>query len=217
MHTDKRTAFTLFELLAVLTITGIIFMLILGSYNSWSTVQACNGTARILKAGMLQARTLAQARNRYVGFEFGTVVSNNIQQLSGFQIYLCTNETGNTEQLLQGLQVQGTIEEQQNVAYQMGITLAAPYQRLSNHISLFTAPVISAINLQKSEQGTILFFRPDGSVWSGEKDNFHSHYAGVYTRKLFNETPVVRILRIDLATGSIETIKGEYINATPTP
>ncbi len=215
MRTETRAAFTLFELLAVLTITGIIFMLILGSYNSWSTIQACNGTAGILKAGMLQARTLAQARNRYVGFEFSTVVSNNIQQLSGFQIYLCTNETGNTEQLLSSLDATGTLEAQQSIVDQMGITVAAPYQRLSNHISLFSAPVISALNLQNPEQGAILFFRPDGSVWSGYSS--HSHYAGVYTRKLFNENPLIRILRIDLATGSIETIKGEQTHAEPVP
>ena len=213
MMRDKRSAFTLFELLAVLTITGIIFMVILGSYNSWSSIHACTGTTRILKAGMTQARTLAQAKNKYVGFEFSTSSSNRIQQLSGFQIYLCTNETGNTEQLLKSLQSSGTIAQQQSIVNEMGISYAAPFHRLSTHIRLVSST--SPLNLNNMEDGAILFFRPDGSVWSGYES--HSHYAVVYSRKLFNENPMIRLLRIDLATGSIETIKGEAINAIQSP
>jgi len=220
----QRSAFTLFELLAVLTITGVIFMVILGSYNSWSSMHACTGTADVLKSGLLQARALAQAKNRYVGFEFSTVTSNRTQQVSGFQLYICTNETGNTEQMLSSLQTSKTIAEQQSAVDAMGISLATPFQRLSNHIRLVSSP--SPLNLSNMDQGAILFFRPDGSVWSGY--DAHSHYAGIYTKRgaysksdqttfdeqdLRDKKILYRFLRIDLATGSIETIKGEYINA----
>lgn len=198
---EKRSAFTLFELLAVLTITGIIFMVILGRYNSWSAVQACNGSARILKAGMLQARTLSQARNKYVGFEYATVISNNIQQITGFQIYLCTNETSNIEQLLRNLQTAAGIEEQMND--DMGISLAAPFQRLSNHVT-FVNPLQGT---QTKEEGGFIFFRPDGSVWS--EQTAHSIYVTLYTRRLFNKKPLTRTLQVDLATGIIEILKGE--------
>ncbi|MDD2600338.1 MAG: prepilin-type N-terminal cleavage/methylation domain-containing protein [Kiritimatiellae bacterium] len=205
---DKRAAFTLFELLAVLTITGIIFMVILGRYNSWSAVQACNGATRILKGGLLQARTLAQARNKYVGFEFSTVISNNIQQITGFQIYLCTNETGNTEQLLRELH-SATVEDQMNIG--LGISLAAPFQRLSNSVT-FVNPLLET---PTKEEGSFVFFRPDGSVWSDL--NEHTLYVTLYTRRLFNKKPLTRTLRVDLATGLIETLKGEQPNAQTVP
>ena len=180
-------------------------MLILGSYNSWSAMHACSGTARVLKAGLNQARTLAQARNRYVGFEFSSYTSNTVQHISGYQMYICTNETGEIEQLLNSLNSSGSVAAQESVLNQMGISIISPYQRFSNHIRLVSST--SPLNVNNPEDGAILFFRPDGSVWSGYPA--HSHYAGVYTRHKFNGVPMTRFLRIDLATGSIETIKGE--------
>ena len=194
MKTNRRSAFSLFELIAVLTVTGIIFMVVLGSYNSWSSIHACNGAARILKAGLVQARTLAQTKNRYVAFEFSTFTSNRLQQVSGYQIYICTNNTGNTEQLLNTMLSSASLNDQQSAVNQMGVSYAAPYQRFSSHIRLDTE--------------TLLFFRPNGSVWNGSADA-HSHYAGIYSKQLFNQLPLTRILRIDLATGAIEIIRTE--------
>lgn len=206
MTTNRRAAFSLFELIAVLTVTGIIFMVVLGSYNSWSSIHACNGAARILKAGFVQARTLAQTKNRYVAFEFSTFTSNRVQQVSGYQIYICTNNIGNSEQLLNMLQSSASLDDQQSAVDQMGISYAVPYQRLSKHIRLVSAATPAA--LSNPDPGALLFFRPNGSVWNGTP-GAHSHYAGIYSKKLFNQAPLTRVLRIDLATGVIELIRTE--------
>ena len=206
MKTNRRAAFSLFELIAVMSITGIVFMVVLGSYNSWSSIHSCNGAARILKAGLVQARTLAQTKNRYVAFEFSTFTSNRLQQVSGYQIYICTNNTGNTEQLLNTMLSSASLDDQQSAVNQMGISYAAPYQRLSSHIRLVSAA--KPADLDNPDPGALLFFRPNGSVWNGSADT-HSHYAGIYSKQLFNQLPLTRILRIDLATGAIEIIRTE--------
>ena len=223
MTNTKRLGYTLFELIAVLTVSGIIFMVIMGSWNSWSTVHACNGAASILRSGIQQARTLAQAKNKYVAFEFGSFSSSQMQQISGFQIYLCTNEMGNTEQLLPDLEYSKPMNEQNNtVLTQMGITQAGPPQRLSNHIDIISFPSDSNGKI------AILIFRPDGSVYNNYNINnifiyilgrrnvnimeFIDNNIGLPdSEKLCEQNILHSRLKINLVTGYTETKKGEDI------
>ena len=101
-------------------------MVILGSYNSWAAVHACNGTARVIKAGLHQAQTMARAKNRFTIFEFSTLATNKLQKVSQFQIYICTNTNADIEQLLTDINTTTTIEEQNSVFNEMGVSPAAP-------------------------------------------------------------------------------------------
>ncbi len=204
MRNADRRAFTLFELLAVLTVSGVLFMVILGSYNSWATVHACNGAARVLQAGVRQARTLAVARSRYTAFDFSSYTTNRVQHVSEFRIYLCTNDTGRAEHLLDAIGAAGGVDAQLAAMNELGITPAAPPQNLSGHIRLASYADSSAAE----ESGAVLFFRPDGSLWNGF-DSARYHYIAVYSRQLFDGYPLARLLRIDLSTGAVELIREE--------
>jgi len=162
MMKNNPRAFTLFELLAVLTVSGVLFMVILGSYNSWAAVHACNGTADILKAALTQARTLAMARNRYTIFEFSSIATNQVQRISQQSLYLCTNTTVDTEQRLDTINSEDSLDAQLNALDDIGITPAAPVQQLSGHVRLTASDDPNS----SEDDGVILFFRPDGSVWT---------------------------------------------------
>ena len=197
MMRRHRHGFTLFELLGVLTLVGVVLAVLLGSYGSWGTIHAVDGATRILEAGLQQARTLARTQRAFVVFEYGTLSTNDTRAVSGFQLYLCTNDNATVAAILQQLQNNTPITNSERD--DMGVSPAAPYQRLSGHIGL----------KNQSENGapvdeSALFFRPDGSVWSW--DDKHSHDLYVYSRELFNKVPLARLLRIDLATGLVTVI-----------
>jgi len=153
----SRNGFTLFELLGVLTVISIVLVVLLGSYSSWGTAHALTGAARILEAGLQKGRTLAMTQHAYVGFEYGSFDTNGMQVISGFQLYVCSNENAVVEALLQ--------QNSSDVisGSSLGTTPAAPYQRLSGHIRL------AYMNEDKTqrEDGNVIFFRPDGSVGAG--------------------------------------------------
>ena len=198
----SKKGFTLFELLGVLTLISIMLVVLLGSYSSWGTAHALTGAARIVEAGLQKGRTLAMTQHAYVGFEYGSYNTNEMQVISGFQLFLCTNENAVVEALLQ--------QNNSDVisGSSLGITPAAPYQRISGHIRL------AYMNEDQSlrEEGSVIFFRPDGSVWSGIASDPHVHYLCVLSRERFNKDPLTRILRVDLATGLVTVLKEE---ATP--
>jgi prepilin-type N-terminal cleavage/methylation domain-containing protein len=207
MMKNNRRAFTLFELLAVLTVSGVLFMVILGSYNSWAAVHACNGTARVIKAGLHQAQTLARAKNRYTIFEFSSIATNQVQRISQQSLYLCTNTTADTEQRLDTINFEDSLDAQLNALDDIvGITPAAPVQQLSGHVRLTASDDPSS----SEDDGVILFFRPDGSVWNGVPDSRY-HYIAIYSRQLFDGTPLARFLRIELTTGAVELLREENI------
>ncbi len=198
---SPRHGFTLFELLGVLTLIGIVLVILLGSYGSWGTAQAVTGAARIVESGLQQARALARTQRAFVGFEYGTLSTNDAQAITGFQIYLCTNDNAVVASVL--AQHQNTTEISDSEYLSMGIIPAAPYQRLSGHIRLGNQ---SEQRTAITESGS-LFFRPDGSAWSW--DDQHGHYLTLTSRELFNRAPLLRILRVDLATGLVTLSKGE--------
>ena len=210
----SRKGFTLFELLAVLTVISISLVVLLGAYNAWGTAHALTGATRVLKAGLEQARTIAISQNAYVAFDYGNQQTNDVQTVSGFQLFLCapTNDTVSTEAALQTLTTGADLSDiSQNV---LAITPAAPYQRLSGHVQL---AYIRETDLQSITphpyNNMTFFFRPDGSVWSDPSDT-RAHYPCVYTKERFARgqnasAPLLRYLRVDLATGFVTVIEPE--------
>ena len=199
----NRKGFTLFELLAVLTIIGISLAVLVGAYGSWGTAHALTGATRVLEAGLAQARTLAMTSGSYVGFDYGSVETNNNKTVTGFQIFLCTNENSEVEAELKQWTSNQTALDMQH------ITRATPYQRLTGQLRLGNVPENLLGSGSHSDSAT-LFFRPDGSAWSWEDQR--AHYLCVFTQERFarnpnDAQPLLRYLRIDLATGLVTVIK----------
>lgn len=201
-----RHGFTLFELLAVLTIISIGLVVLVGAYGSWGTAHALTGATRVLEAGLAQARTMAITQNAYVAFDYGSVVTNGIKTVTGFQIYLCTNENAEV-----AAELDSRSSSDPTALDLREITPAAPYQRLSGHVRLKNVAE-KQLGSGTSANSAIFFFRPDGSVWSW--DDKRAHYLYVYTAERFSRTgnnsePLMRLLRIDLATGLVTVIAPE--------
>ncbi len=202
-----QAAFTLFELLAVLTLISIGLVVLVGSYSSWGSANALTGATRVLETGLQQARAFALSRGTYVAFDYGSFETNDIQTITGFQIRLCTNENAEVAAELQSLSATP-------VALDLSQTIpAAPYQRLSGHVRLghVTEAAITG-SAPQITQGVTIFFRPDGSVWSW--NDVRAHYLCVYTQDRFarggnDAQPLMRYLRVDLATGLVTVIKEE--------
>ena len=209
----NRKGFTLFEVIAVLTVISIGLMVLVGAYGSWDTVHALTGATRVLEAGLIQARTLAITSGSYVGFDYGSVEANNIKTVTGFQVYLCTptNDTASVEDFLQKA-LSPTADMEDIADDKVAITQAAPFQRLSGHVRLTYIPETDIQSVAPTPYSNMsLFFRPDGSVLS-DPDDKRAHYICVYSQEHFSRgdendsEPLRRYLRIDLATGLITVI-----------
>ncbi len=81
-----RSGFTLFELLAVLTIIGIVLAVTVGSFTGWGDVQAVRGSAEIVEAAIMQACDYAVSQRVPVRFEYQTYVTNTLKQITVFQL-----------------------------------------------------------------------------------------------------------------------------------
>ncbi|MCL1919863.1 MAG: type II secretion system GspH family protein [Kiritimatiellaeota bacterium] len=220
--------FTIFELLAVLTIISIALTVILGSYTSWAVIQALDGTARTLEAGLLKARATAKAQSTYVKFFYETaqLSPDSTKQGSGYQLFVCTNDTDRaiiTEMLEQCASYDclgaGDIMDEESVFSKQFFPM--PLQRLTGHVELgyVKETETSAINtsgFDPSSRGGLIIFCPDGSVW-GWSDR-SEHNIVISSRKRFtrpNDTsrPLRRVLRVNLATGMATTIDAKYLQS----
>jgi len=203
---SARRGFTLFELLAVLTIISIGLVVLVGAYGSWGTAHALTGATRVLEAGLAQARTMAMAQNAYMAFEYGSVVTNDIKTVTGFQIYRYTNENAEVAAELD------RVASSEPTALDLpDREPAAPYQRLSGYVRLKNVEE-KQLGDETSANSATFVFRPDGSAWSW--DDKRAHYLYVYTTERFarkdnNSEPLMRLLRVDLATGLVSVITPE--------
>jgi hypothetical protein len=118
--------------------------------------------------------------------------TNRVQHITSSQLYLCTNDTGNVEALLDSRNFDD-----------LRLTPATPVNNYSGQIRIASFTRTSP----QEEPGVILFFRPDGSIWNGDDSQYH--YIAIYSRRLFNMKSLSRLLHIDLTTGAVNLIREE--------
>jgi len=222
--------FTLFEIIAVLTVISIALTVVLASYTSWATVHALDGAARTLEAGLLHARTSAKAKSTYVMFFYETTgtgsAGSSVKLISWFQSFVCTNDVDRTiitETLdkcseFECIGAECDIDPEIDSIFNRQFIPLMPEQRLTGHIVLGYVPERYVLDIKEDDfpsgsRGLIIFC-PDGSVW-GWNDR-SEHHIVISTRKLFardntSSRPLRRILRVNLATGATTTLRPEQL------
>ena len=78
--------FTIFELLAVITIIGVVLAVTLGSFTGWGDAHAVRGSADVVEAALNQAHDYAVTRRVPVSFEYQTAVTNAFKKTTTFQL-----------------------------------------------------------------------------------------------------------------------------------
>lgn len=211
-----RRGITIFELIAVLGVIGIVLTLVAGNYNTWGTAHAISNATTIVEQGLRQARTLATTRRAYVAFNYGTEVGL-APHATGFELISCTtgDEQINIESQLQSLARNSTGADLRADQANLEFTAIGSLQRLPGHVRL---GYISEENLLIDRDTTpsdvlapdsaiTLFFRPDGSAMIlGDATDQQTHTILLYTRAKFHRgnrhaAPLYRLVRLDLTTG----------------
>ena len=222
----NKKGFTIFELLAGLTIISIALAVALGSYSSWATVYALDSAAQTLETGLLHARSIAKSKSTYVKFFYGTegTAPNSVKLISGYQSFVCTNDTDRSiisEVLLDCSTMDGggagDITDSSSLFSKQFAPLMSA-QRLTGHIVLgyveearFSQTPTDTV--EPYADGCTLIFCPDGSAWSWNDPS--SHNILISTRKRFMRTdqaqPMQRIVRVNLSTGTTTTYRPEQL------
>ena len=212
-----HAGYTLFELLAVLTVIAIGLSILSGAYNSWGTAHAFTGATRVVEAGLQQARALAMSQRAYVAFSYSTTNSP-----TEFRTFFCvpTNDTASVEFGLQQTSFNSLRDDITDIPDSiLNISHATTPQRLSGHVRLAYLPesVIASGQISTAPKVTLLF-RPDGSVFTlgVTPVDTYAHHICVYTQDRFhrgnNDTAHInRLIRIEHSSG-LTTVIGE---ATP--
>ena len=193
----NRRGFTIFELLAVLTIIGVTLAVTLGAYNSWATAHALNSATRIVEAGLLHARTTAKTMNSYVLFVCRSRVPDssadtNLKQVSEYYTITCTNDVDTLIGKLRGWDAD--VDTLLTQAFGTDSTLVPiAKQVLSRHVSVYD---------------DVLVFCPDGGLLQWEEAERAAYALYIRTRKNFvtqeafgTSAPLYRLILIDAATG----------------
>ena len=84
----SRFGFTLFELLAVITIVGLVLAVSLGSFHGWGDAQAVRGSVEVVEAALEHARDYAMTQRVPVSFSYetGTDNTNGIKKIAVYRL-----------------------------------------------------------------------------------------------------------------------------------
>ncbi|MBQ9432002.1 MAG: type II secretion system protein [Kiritimatiellae bacterium] len=216
-----RAGFSIFEIIAVMTIMGILTLALLGSFRYWGTAHALTGAVNIMSAAIDEAETIARENQQIVGFRYGNDLTNSVKSITSFQTFLCspTNEVDSLEAveeiIKQHSESADLYFDMVNDDSEIKVINISPKHLLPSDIRLVPVTLQSAgddgenIVLKEKEYETAtLFFRPDGSAFSLHDDDKISHAIKIETRKHFavigktEVEPIYRLLRIDLASGT---------------
>lgn len=223
MITPRRdAAFTLFEILAVLTIVAIGLTILVGSYGSWGTARALGGATRIVELGLQQARTRAISERAYVIFNYGTTnpPNNHLALTTGFQTFICTNVPLSVAEapLLKESDLLPLIQQYTNhdflpsfdTIYGNNLIVApvTTFQRLPRQVRLTRRLTPQP---HPTYSPALLIFRPDGSILTTDDYTTATspwHWVALETVESFviglaDSAPLLRLFRVDPGTGLV--------------
>jgi prepilin-type N-terminal cleavage/methylation domain-containing protein len=198
----RRAGFTLFELLAVITIVGIVLAVTLGSFQGWGDAHAVRGSAELVEAALAQARDYAVAQRAPVSFEYQTSVdsTNGIKKVSQFWLLRESSVAAATNQT--------ALASARELPEPLGVI-----QRLPGG-----AWLLRAVPLQSDVDDTAdrIVFLPSGRALNPTPGREPRLF--VVSRKLRGSTEVPQIvyqLDVSTADGSVSAIKLNPEEITP--
>jgi prepilin-type N-terminal cleavage/methylation domain-containing protein len=168
--------FTIFELLAVITIIGVVLAVTLGSFTGWSDAHAVRGSANVVEAALGQAHDYAVAHRVPVSFSYETDSSstNGVRRTAAFQLATASD----------------------------GQPIGVELQRLSGNVWLTPENTVAASAL--NNYGGQYVFLPNGSVTNAvSSQTFRFFVVSRKMRDTSGTTPAIAYsITIDPATGT---------------
>ena len=202
---DSRRGFTIFEVLAVMTVISIALVIVLGSYGSWATIHALDSAAKTLEAGLLSARATAKAKNTYVMITYSTPTTNALAR-SEYSTWACYCTSTN------GMEVVNPFSPE----FDDTMLVFTSTQRLTRHVTL--ARIIGGAPDPAPDIGQFLTFAPDGSLLVDEANGElpEPHDLLISTRRRFavsgaSTEPLHRVIRVDYATGLPKVLRPDQL------
>ncbi len=192
---NARAGFTLFELLAVITVIGLVLAITLGSYQGWGDAHAVRGSSEVVEAALLRARDYAVALRAPVRFEYQTLVSatNSVKRYTEFRIVREPSVAAATNFALWGSAAE--VPPENNIG---------PLQRLPGSAWLLRRVPAT----DESDASDRLVFLPGGNVFSPHEGLPLRIF--VVSRRLRNKDQVPTVvyrIDIDRATGAVSATK----------
>lgn len=169
--------FTLFELLAVITIIGIVLAVTLGSYTGWGDAQAVRGSAGVIESALTQARDYAVAHRVPVSFEYETSITNALRKTAQFQLV-----------------AESSIEAATNLSSDASAQLLGSVERLPGNALLVKRVLINDAN--ENNAADRLVFLPNGKACNPQTEGWLHLF--VVSRKLRSDDFPNIIYRIDV-------------------
>mgnify|MGYP001172886713 CR=1 FL=1 len=174
------SGFTLFELLAVITIIGIVLSVTLGSFTGWGDAQAVRGSAEVIESALVQAHDYAVAQRVPVSFEYQSSLTNTLKKTAQFQLVVEPSMEAATNQ------TQGAENE--------GAQLLGSVQRLPGNALLVKKVVIN--DTSEDNAADRLVFLPNGKVCNPQTEGWLHLF--VVSRKLRSDDLPNIVYRIDV-------------------
>lgn len=189
-----RAGFTLFELLAVITIIGIVLAVTVGAFQSWGDAHAVRGSAEVVEAALSQAHDYAVAQRVPVSFEYQTAVdgTNGVKKIARFQLLRETSVAAATNQ----------------TALVAASDLPQPFgtiQRLPGSVWLLNTPVSDPT---ADEAADTIVFLPNGRACNPTPGREARLF--VVSRKMRSSTQTPNMayqIDVNTADGAVSTLK----------
>lgn len=192
---SARAGFTLFELLAVITIIGVVLAVTLGSYHGWGDAHAVRGSAELVEAALANARDSAVSQRAPMRFDYQTMYSdtNTVKRYAEFRLVRELSVASATNALLFGRTAE--VAPENNIG---------PVQRLPGSAWLLRrVPATS-----DSDSYDSFVFLPNGRVYSPHTGvPLRLFVASRRHRKTDSIPAVIYRIDIDTSNGALSTTK----------